>query len=102
MSLFGYSLSEWATLIGLIGSLLTVFVWTFKKLVLNTFYDKLKSQEESAKRRDDQMNRNLESLLSTINKLNEAFSSVDKRLDEHDRRLDRHHEKIKTLYNRGK
>jgi len=97
MIFLGYPLGEWATLAGILATLGGIFVFLFKKLVINDYVEKIQQVERSAAIRDKELSSNLKVLSSAINKLSDSSESTDKRLNTLDIAVGVHAQKIKSL-----
>jgi len=93
LTFLNFPLSEWATLITILGSLVGIIVWALKESIV-------KPMEKSNQNLQDTIH-SLKQLVDNIN-TNAAtkHDEFDKRLDDHQDQLSRHDEKIKTLFER--
>lgn len=93
MTFLNYPLSEWATLITIIGSFIGIIVWALKESIM-------KPMEKSNQTLQD----TIDSLKTLVNNINTNASTkhdeFDKRLDDHEIQLTKHDENIKTLFER--
>lgn len=95
MTFLNYPLSEWATLITVIGSIIGIIVWALKESIM-------KPMEKSNQTLQDTIH-SLKELVDNINtNASTKHNEFDKRLDEHEVQLTRHDENIKTLFERTK
>lgn len=84
-------MSDWATLITIVGSIVGIIVWSLRVSIMNPM-------KESNKRLQDTI-ASLETLVNNINSnASTKHDEFDKRLDTHTEILSRHDEQLKTLF----
>lgn len=91
MTFLNFPLSDWATLITIVGSVVGIIVWSLRVSIMNPM-------KESNRNLQDM----IDSLKQLVNNINSNASTkhdeFDKRLDRHETVLTRHDEQLKTLF----